>query len=146
MRGITILLALALGSSVFAGTKPKYSTDFILSAVMQYMKVQKKPDIPLPKVHFESETPLQQFQDAIKDQWNMVPEYYSNAFAYRTNEIFLIDDDNYYQRLKRTIDDSLAHELTHYVQFHYQNYDLQLDDTAEAVAIDVQTWFRDNYP
>jgi hypothetical protein len=46
----------------------------------------------------------------------------------------------------RFIDDSLAHELTHYVQVKYQGWVLDgMDDSIELNAIEVQTWFRETY-
>ena len=42
------------------------------------------------------------------------------------NEIDLGDGETYYRRLNRTLDDSLAHELVHYIQARYFNDDLCL--------------------
>ena len=42
------------------------------------------------------------------------------------------------------VDDSVAHELTHFVQAKYQNFDLN-DESLEWDAIDVQNWFRENF-
>ena len=44
------------------------------------------------------------------------------------------------------IDDSLAHEYAHFIQHRYQAYgDGGFDDAAEGSAVEVQTWFRDEY-
>ncbi len=145
MRGIALSLCLWSALAAQAAEKPKHSVDFILQAVMSFMKVEARESVPLPKVFFESETPLSQFQEAIKDQWGLIPEAFSNAFSISKNKIYISDDSEYYQKLKRTIDDSIAHELAHYVQHHYQNYDLLTDPSAEILAIDVQNWFRETY-
>ena len=60
------------------------------------------------------------------------------------NEICLGDGETYYRRLNRTLDDSLAHDLVHYIQARYFNDDLA-SDSSEALAIAVQTWFRETY-
>ncbi|MDE2291964.1 MAG: hypothetical protein KGL53_07765, partial [Elusimicrobia bacterium] len=51
-----------------------------------------------------------------------------------------------YYRNGRTIDDSIAHEFTHYVQYRYQGAKFGDDqDILEQGAIDVQEWFRAAY-
>jgi hypothetical protein len=57
-----------------------------------------------------------------------------------TNEIYLIDDASYYARVGRTIDDSLAHELAHYLQARYGR--AHLVDWEEVEAVAIQNWFR----
>lgn len=145
MRGIAIALCIFGAWCAQGAERPKYSTEFILTAIMSYMGVANNPEFPVPNVYFESETPLSQFQEAIKDQWGFVPEAFSNAYSSAKNEIFVSDDSAYYKKVHRYIDDSIAHELAHYVQFKYQNYDLINDPTAEMLAIDVQSWFRESY-
>ena len=44
--------------------------------------------------------------------------------------------------LHRTLDESLAHEFTHYLQVRYQGANLD-DESAELQAIAVQFAFRD---
>ena len=70
------------------------------------------------------------------------PEEITNAFAIENNEIYLLDDANYYKRLKRCIDDSLAHELVHYIQTKYQGWDISQDESLEWEAIDIQSELR----
>ena len=89
-----------------------------------------------------SATPLRRFQDAIAAQWGFRPRLFANAYAVASNEIYLIDEPSYYARLKRTPDDSLAHEFAHYLQVHYFNADLA-DLSCELEAIAIQTWFRE---
>jgi hypothetical protein len=114
---------------------------YILEAVAGEMNVTLRTDIPEPEILFESTTPLSRFQNAIADQWGFRPHVFTNAYAVRTNEIYLTDDPGYYGRLRRTLDDSLAHELAHYIQVHYLNADLA-EDSLENDAVAVQGWFR----
>lgn len=132
---------------VQASTKPaklKYSMDFIFSKVLELKGQTLDPNIPFPKFYFESKTPLKVFQDAIEAQWGMRPEVFTNAFAIKSNQIFIIDTAEYYDRNKRCMDDSVVHELVHYIQAKYQGWDLN-DESLEWQAIDIQTTFRDLY-
>ena len=122
----------------------KYSTEFIFGKVLEKKNLQLRLDLPIPPVYFESKTPLAHFQDAIKEQFGFAPDVFLNAYSAKNNEIFLVDDLNYYQSMKRCMDDSLAHELTHYVQFKYQNFDMN-DESLESDAVAVQTWFRETF-
>ncbi len=122
----------------------KYSESFILQKVLKLKNKEFRSEISIPKINFESKTKLKYFQDAIESQWGQRPKNFTNAFAVKSNEIFLIDDAGYYNRLKRCMDDSLAHEFTHYIQSKYQNYDLN-DDFLELEAIEIQTQFREKY-
>lgn len=124
----------------------KYTPECILQAVLAKKHQEFKPEVPMPAVYVESKTPLKQFQDAIEPQWGMRPDSFLNAYVFARNEIYLLDEARYYQQTGRFIDDSLAHELTHYVQVMYQHFDLSGgDDSLEADAIDVQTWFREEF-
>jgi hypothetical protein len=114
----------------------------ILEAVAQRMQVTLRPDVPIPAIHVESATPLRQFQDAIEVQWRTRPSLVTNAYAIAHNEIYLIDDAAFYGRMGRTLDDSLAHELVHYIQAKYLNDDLS-SDWCEVQAAAVQRWFRE---
>jgi hypothetical protein len=124
--------------------KLKFSPEFILRAVLKKMNVIERP-IEIPKLLLESETPLKRFQDTVESQWHTRPKYFTNVYSVATNEIFLMDDPTYYARTSRYIDDSLAHELTHFAQVKYKGWVLEGDDSLEAQAIDVQTWFRETY-
>jgi hypothetical protein len=126
-----------------------FSERCIFEALMRRRNRTIDPSKPLPPILLESRTPLARFQDAIEAQWGQRPEMFSNAYSLKTGEIFLIDDAGYYDRLRRVIDDSLAHELTHYIQVVYERGDLMNDPMGsyEEDAIDAQTWFRaDVYP
>jgi hypothetical protein len=122
----------------------RFDPRFVLEAVAQRMEVTLRPDVPLPAVFIESAIPLRQFQDAMEAQWNFRPPLVANAYAIARNEIYLSDDSSYYRRFKRTIDDSLAHELVHYLQAQYFQEDLS-SDGCEVQAAEIQRWFRDEH-
>lgn len=122
----------------------KYSPEFIFQKVLEYKNKELNSSIPMPKIFVESKTPLKQFQDAIESQWGQRPGVFTNAYAVKNNEIYLLDDAGYYRRLKRCMDDSLAHEFVHYIQSKYQNYDLN-DEFLEMEAIEHQTKFREEF-
>lgn len=125
--------------------KPKYSFDFVLEKVLEYKKLERKSSIINPKIYYKSQIKLKQFQDAIEKQWGQRPKEITNAYAIDNNEIYLLDDAEYYQRTNRCLDDSLAHEIVHFVQVKYQNFDIN-DESLEWDAVDIQTWFRENFP
>jgi len=124
--------------------KLRFDTRFVLELVAERMQVKLRPDVPLPAIFVESTVPLRQYQDAMEVQWRFRPPLVSNAYAIERNEIYLSDDASFYRRLKRTIDDSLAHELVHYVQAKYFNEDLSTD-SCEMQAAEIQRWFREAY-
>ena len=149
---VAALAALALPSPAVAGdsvapaepVKLRFDPRFVLEAVAQRMDVTLRPDVPLPAVFVESMVPLRQFQDAMEVQWQFRPHLVANAYAIARNEIYLSDDPSYYRRFKRTIDDSLAHELVHYIQAQYFQEDLA-SDSCEVQAAEIQRWFRDEH-
>jgi hypothetical protein len=114
----------------------------ILAEVARRMNVTLRPDRPLPRVFFESSTPIEQFQNAIAPQWHFRPPLFANAYVVARNEIYLMDDPTYYRRMRRTLDESLAHEFAHYLQVMYFAADLA-DETCEHEAIAVQIAFRE---
>jgi hypothetical protein len=146
---ITITLAgsLITFSTTSAQVRPdpvrlQFDPHFILQSIAREMNIPLSADVPLPQIFFESTTPLRRFQDALAAQWGFVPDVFSNAYAAQRNEIYLTDDAAYYARLGRTLDDSLAHELAHYLQVRYLKADLA-DPTWENDAVAVQGAFRD---
>ena len=151
MKSILIILSiLVISGPIYAAKAPakktklvrlQFSEDFILQQVLLKKNLSFRPDIPKPKLHVESKTKLVYFQEAMLPQWGFKPDVFTNAFAVARNEIFLSDRAAFYKKHKRCIDDSMAHELTHYVQAKYQGFDLN-DESLEFDAIDVQTWFR----
>lgn len=124
--------------------KLKYDPSYILETVAREMNVTLRPDIPVPAIFIESATPLKRFQEAISTQWKFRPHVFANAYAVARNEIYLMDDASYYARRKRTLDDSLAHELAHYIQVRYLNADLA-DPSWENDAVAVQDRFREGH-
>lgn len=122
----------------------RYPTDFILKFVLEKKNLEMQPDIPVPKFYFESKTPLKQFQDAIESQWGFRPDRFSNAFSVAHNHVYVSDDAEYYRRTGRCMDDSVAHELVHYLQSKYQGWDLS-DESVEWQAVEIQTEFREAY-
>ena len=122
----------------------RHDPSCLLDVVLRRKNLARRPEIPLPPVLFESSVDLRRFQDAVEDQWGQRPPLVSNAYSLKTGEIFLIDDPRYYSKLGRFIDDSLVHELAHFVQVKYQGANLMDDPygSYESDAVDVQTWFR----
>ncbi|MGE3260273.1 MAG: hypothetical protein AB7K68_00695 [Bacteriovoracia bacterium] len=142
-------LSVFLLSSLFSplgGAEPvslAYSPECILESVARKKNIALDAGIAIPSIYVESKTPLSQFQDAIEPQWGIRPDSFSNAFAYARNEIYLIDDGAYYARHGRFMDDSLAHELAHFIQYAYQHADFTVgDESLESEAVDIQDWFR----
>ena len=127
-----------------APEKLQFSVEFILQKVIERKQQKYEAQIPTPKIFLESETSLKQFQDAIEPQWGFRPDQFTNAYVVAKNEIYLMDEASYYHKVKRCMDDSLAHEFTHFVQSKYQKFDLN-DESLEWEAVDVQTWFRENF-
>ena len=103
---------------------------------------------PLPVIRFESTTPLAEFQQAVEaqDPGNR-PPVFSNFYSVALDRVYLIDEAAYYRRLKRSMEDSLAHEYVHYLQVRFLGYSiehLRMDD-AEGMAVEYQTWYREEY-
>ena len=142
---ITILLFSLYAQTSFGGVaKLKYEIDFLIDKVLEKKHLQKRIDIPLPHFYFSSQTKLSQFQDAIEKQWGFRPKSITNAFAVDSNEIYILDASEYYTKLGRCMDDSLVHELVHYLQVKYLNWDLN-DESLEWEAVDIQTEFRNEF-
>lgn len=117
----------------------------ILARVAQQMNVELRAAETPPRIYLESHTPLSQFQDAVEAQWQQRPARFGNVYVVARNEIYLSDDPAYYRRMRRTLDESLAHEFAHYLQARYLGYDLA-DESCEAQALDVQIAFRQASP
>jgi hypothetical protein len=124
--------------------KLKYSLEFLFSKVLEKKNVPINTKIEFPQFYFESNTSLKQFQDAIEEQWGQRPQYFTNAFSVKNNEIYILDDAAYYKKHQRCMDDSVVHELVHFVQVKYFNWDLS-DESLEWDAIDIQTEFRNKF-
>ena len=141
-----ILLILLFHNLAIAKTPAKFenSLSFIFDKALELKNQKNRPEIPFPNIYFESSTPIKQFQDAIEKQWGQRPRAFTNAYAIESNAIYIMDDADYYKKHQRCIDDSLVHELVHYIQVKYQNWDIN-DESLEWQAIDLQTNFRNLY-
>lgn len=144
------MIAMFLMSAVpaVAGTtvQLKYSPECIFQAVALKSGITINPNIPFPAVYLESKIFVKQFDDAIESQWGFRPGQVLNAYVVAKNEIYLMDEAKYYLAKGRFLDDSLAHELMHYVQVKYEGVVLAGDDfSIEGEAVSMQTWFRETY-
>jgi len=115
----------------------------MLAFVAAAMDVRVDPAEPLPVVHLASRTTLARFREAMAPQWGFRPHVIINAYAVASNEIYLDDASEYYKRMHRTLDDSLAHELVHYLQVRYRRLDLT-DESCEMEAVTIQTAYREH--
>jgi hypothetical protein len=102
-----------------------------------------------PTLRLEGEVSLKYYQDQVEPWWNFRPDMFTNVFVPNSNEVFLFTEKAYYKRHKRSIFDSLAHELVHYIQVMVNKIDLKADpmnaEMAESEAVSIQTWFRETY-
>ncbi|MBI5246459.1 MAG: hypothetical protein HY923_04710 [Elusimicrobia bacterium] len=100
-----------------------------------------------PRVRLKSETTLEEFQRAVRRQAPGATVI-SNMYSVDTGEVFLSDEAKWYEASGRALDDSLAHEFVHHIQVKYLGYgleDLSGDDSAEGMAVQYQTWFREEF-
>lgn len=147
---LTFLVCTLTSTASWAGSKPpapaklKYTLEFLFNKTLEMKNLEKRDDVPMPKYFFASSTPLKQFQDALEKQWGFRPDVFTNAFAVERNEVYIMDDAEWYERNQRCMDDSVVHELVHYFQVKYQNWDLN-DESLEWDAVDKQTEFRNKY-
>lgn len=146
MKAHFLLIALLSLPAAAAPVDLVHPVECTLSAVAAKMRVTLRADVPPPQVFLESKIPLAQFQDAVEPQWLFRPEIVLNSFIEQRNEIYLKDEGAIYAKNKRFLDDSLAHELAHYIQVKYQKaVSGSADDYLERDAVMVQTWFRETY-
>jgi predicted ATPase len=152
--GATLVVAMAgvVVQATVAGVQPplasphalatlQHDPQFILEAVAKRMGVTLRPEVPPPTIQLESKTPLKRMQTAAERQWGFRPEVFTTTYATASNEVYLIDEARLYDRYGGTLDDSLAHELVHYIQAHYLG-DRFTTDWSESEAVEVQGWFR----
>ena len=147
MRKIALLLALFVPLTSLAEAMPlTHSTECVLKAILKHKGLEFRPEIEIPALKLQSESSLKEFQDAVEPQWGMRPEHFTNAYAVHLNQIFLMDEADYYRRTGRFVDDSLAHELQHFVQVKYRGWPMNgEDDSLELDAVNVQSWFREEF-
>ncbi len=145
----TVTFGLMVATTARAETpvKLRFPLECTLAAIAKKRNVQLSENVPLPTLYYESTTSFETFKAAVMQQGHDFPQEFSNAYVYvqGKNDIFLIDSPSYYARHGRFIDDSLAHEIAHYVQVRYQKYDLNVEEFAELEAVDLQTWYRDTF-
>lgn len=122
----------------------QHDPQFILEAVARRMGITLRPELAPPAILLESRTPLERLQAAAERQWGFRPRVFTTTYASAGNEIYLIDDAALYAQHGGTPDDSLAHELVHYLQATYLK-DRFTTDWSESEAVAVQTWFRKEY-
>ena len=122
----------------------KYSPEFILKVILEHKTLDFRPDVPMSELMVSSKALLKNFQDDVDPQWGMRLADITNVFVILKNKIYVSDEKAYYDKTGRCIDDSLAHELTHYIQVKYRGWNLD-DDSLEWDAIDTQSWFREKY-
>jgi hypothetical protein len=142
---LNLALVTSASSSATQSLQLRFDPRFILEEVARHLNVRLDPAMPLPAIFLESTTPLGQFQDAIEAQWGFRPRAFTNAYVIEHNEIYLTDNARYYVPHDRTLDDSLAHELAHYLQRSYFEGDPG-SDWCEFEAIRVQERFRAAFP
>ena len=146
MKKIILILSLLISTLSLAAPKPaelKYPVEFLFQKVLEKKRLIKNDRIPFPKVFYASHTPLAQFQDAIEEQWGFRPEAFTNAYSLSTNEVYILDEAKYYKDHGRCMDDSLVHELVHFVQVKYLEW--EFDESLEWDAIEIQTEFRNEF-
>lgn len=143
---ILFVLSLPTFAAKIPTTKLCYPEADILAAVAWNMGTTLRTEIPLPKIIMSSQVSLKDFQDYVEPQWGFRPGAVSNIFIAARNEIYIIDEADYYRKMRRYIDDSLAHEYVHYIQIRYKNARFDPNDEyMESEAVHVQTWFRDGF-
>jgi len=126
--------------------RPTRDAVCILKAILFGMEITYDPGKALPKIRLASEVPVKEFDAAMEPQWGFKPGKVTNAYAPHVRTIFINDEADYYLKTGRSIDGSLAHELTHYVQVRYFGIQIkEFLDGEEMQAVHMQTWFRDNY-
>jgi hypothetical protein len=122
----------------------QHDPQFILEAVAVRMGVLLRPDLTPPAILLESRTALQRLQAAAEKQWGFRPPVFISMYATASNEVYLIDHAALYERYPATLDDSLAHELVHYLQANYLS-DRFNTEWSEVEAVSIQTWFREEF-
>lgn len=146
---LSIITASGLLSSAFAESSTYWNeqtlranSSCLLSIVRSKMNSTKTS--ALPELKFSSSTSLEEFQAAIEQWWGFRPEKFVNVYDANTNTLYLNNNKASYKN-SRTPVDSLVHELVHFVQSKDFNASHEDGEYLEDQAVQVQTWFRDNY-
>ena len=124
------------------------SRDCILQLITPQLRIKTEAveKLEKPTIQPEGHATLEQYQASFKSFQGWTPDQFLNFYNPISNEIFLNGDTNYYKKLNRSIFDSLAHELTHFLQVkHWQADTTGGDDFLELQAVQIQTWFRETH-
>ncbi len=121
----------------------------ILDYVVANRYMKRNASLPMPEIVYGHEISVEEFNRRLAD---MLGDFrysaVSNVYYSSENTIFLSDTEaSYPEKSGRTIYDSLAHELTHYVQYAYRHYSNEeaASDGAEEEAVYVQNDFREAF-
>ncbi len=146
IRGIFIILLLVPSAYAAEPMRSRYSAECILKAIAAYMRSEVK--VAIPKIIYQSETTVEEFQKLGRANFmgGSPPDTVLTMYAYEPNIIFLRDGPENY-RDGKYIEDSLAHELAHFIQVRIRGESADNDpmDLLEGEAVGVQFWFRENY-
>ena len=153
---LTLILAMpaaageldALAGRVVA---PIHAEACILEAVAGHMKAELSDSIARPTVRYASKVDMRAYHADIENEYGAGTSapytVVTNMFLPKRNVIYMSDTAEHY-RPGRYIDDSVAHEFAHYVQFFYQGEKDNPSpdfDRLESGAVKVQEWFRETY-
>ncbi len=153
-RALLLAAVLAAPGTVRAQfVAPSHPESCILEAVAGRMSVVLSDAVPRPELRYASTLPdLRQYHDDIENEYgpgtSKPYEVVTNMFLPKRNVIYISDRADLYGRFGRVIDDSVAHEYAHYLQFFYQGEkdNPAIDhDKLEVDAVRVQEWFRATY-
>ena len=128
MKKLFLLLLLVSKVHAYENVQLKHSPEFVFQSVLKIMAIEKDSHISFPTIVLEKETNLKEFQKDVEPQWGMKPDFITNVFVAALNKIYLLDEKRYYEENGRCIDDSLAHELVHFVQVKYRNIPIEYFD------------------
>ena len=143
MRALVIFVLFFSPGALAKTAQLQFSPEHTLAKVLELMKL-KPQQIPLPEVRFASLVSLADFQNDVEPQWGFRPDQVTNVYIAAGNRIYLLDEESFYLEKDRCMDDSLAHELVHFIQVKYLKIPIeQFDDSMEWQAIEVQSQFRD---
>lgn len=145
IRGIFFILLVVPSAYAAEPMRSRYSAECILKAVAPFIRA--KITVPIPRVIYESEISVNEFRELSKANFmGYIPDSVMTLYAYEPNIIFLRDGTNNYQG-DRNIEDSLAHELVHFIQVKIRGETSENDssDSLESEAVAVQFWFRENF-
>lgn len=128
------------------GNRLRAELPCILKSILEIRKLTFNTHYPLPELVLDTETDLKSYQDDVEPQWNFRPDAIVNVFVAHRNRIYLYTNPDYYKPKKRFVEDSLAHELFHYVQVYYDGIPVdQFSDFDEMAAVEIQNQFREKY-